>query len=139
MCHLNNDKMATTCISCTPGLKKLVKLLKGIDQHYPDSVTAQLRKEYREAIRSYYGDDFLLEVVQAAIEAGEVYVRDLTELGDTTKLNHELRALHYLNKIHEELDRKWREINMVVGHCGTPCNLGCPECAPGGYDHAGEV
>jgi hypothetical protein len=132
--------MATTVITCNRDLKKLVKLRKGLDLHYPDSVTEVLRKEYRDAIRPFYGDDYMLEEVQGAIESGHAFLIDLRKLGDEVKIRQELRAIHYLNLIHEELHRKWREMNeMVVGHCGTPCNLGCPECAPGGYDHAGEV
>lgn len=127
-------------IACNRDLRKLVKLRKGLDLHYPDSVTEVLRKEYRDAIRPFYGDDYMLEEVQAAVESGHAFLKDLEKLGDEVKIRQELRAIHYLNLIHEELHRKWREINnIVVGHCGTPCNLGCPECAPGGYDHAGEV
>jgi hypothetical protein len=132
--------MATTMIACNRDLKKLVKLRKGLDMHYPDSVTEALRKEYRDAIRPFYGDDYMLEEVQAAVESGHASLIDLRKVGDEVMIRQELRAIHYLNLIHEELHRKWREMNeMVVGHCGTPCNLGCPECAPGGYDHAGEV
>jgi len=134
--------MATTCILMNRDLKKLVKLRKGLDMHYPDSVTEVLRKEYRDAIRPFYGDDYMLEEVQGAIEAGHAVIKDLEKLGidEIRRIQQEVRALHYLDLIHEELHRKWREMNeMVVGHCGTPCNLGCPECAPGGYDHAGEV
>jgi hypothetical protein len=132
--------MASTCVLCNPALKKLVKLLKGIDQHYPDSVTQQMRREYREAIARYYGDDYMLETLGAAIDSGEAFLKDLEKIGNDVMYTRELRIIRYLNIINEELDRKWREINhMVVGHCGTPCNLGCPECEPGGYDHAGEV
>lgn len=132
--------MASTCIACNPTLKKLVKLLKGIDSHYPDSVTQQMRREYRAAISPLYGDDYMLEVVADAIGAGNAFLMDLEKIGNEAKYAYEMRILRYLAQIWEELDRKWREMNhMVVGHCGTPCNLGCPECEPGGYDHAGEV
>jgi len=133
------NKMSVIRIT-DPTLKKLVKLLKGIDSHYPDSVTQAMRREYRAAIRPLYGDDYMLEVVHHEIEAAEVAIADLEKVGNAAQYNHELRIVRYLATIQEELDRKWRELNhMVVGHCGTPCNLGCPECAPGGYDHAGEV
>jgi hypothetical protein len=132
--------MATTMIACNRDLRKLVKLRKGLDLHYPDSVTDALRKEYRDAIRPFYGDDYMLEEVQGAVESGYAFLKDLEKLGDEVMILKERRAIHYLNLIHEELHRKWREMNgLVVGHCGTPCNMGCPECAPGGYDHAGEV
>ena len=131
--------MASTCVLCNPTLKKLVKLLKGIDSHYPDSVTQAMRAEYRAAIRPLYGDESMLEEVIAAIDAGNAFLMDLERIGNEVMYARELRVLRYLVKINEELDRAWEEMNMVVGHCGTRCNLGCPECAPGGYDHAGEV
>ena len=132
--------MAAALIACTPAIKKLVKLLKGIDQNYTDSVTTELRKEYRKLISRYYGDDYMLEDVQGGIESGEAAIKDLAEADRHDLVGREVRAMHYLRIIHEELHRKWREMNeMIVGHCGTPCNLGCPKCEPGGYDHASEV
>ncbi len=120
----------------------LIKLLKGMDEGYPDSVTQVMRREFRNTIRPLYGDDYILELVQHEVEAQDMHVRILEEGGGDASL--EVRAarqdMKYLRKIHNKLDEKWREYNhIIVGHCGTPCNLGCPECAPGGYDHAGEV
>ncbi len=132
--------MATTIIACNPVLRKLVKLRKGLDLHYPDSVTDALRKEYRDAIRPYYGDDYMLEEVQAAVESGHAFLKDLIKIGDEVMIRQERRAVYYLDLIHDELHRKWREMNhIVMGHCGTPCNMGCPECSAGGYSHADEV
>ena len=120
----------------------LMKLLKGLDQGYPDSVTHAMRREFRETIRPLYGDDYMLEYVQHEVEAQDQHVRALEEYpGEAPEALREARLdMKYLRKIHAKLDAKWREMNnIMVGYCGTPCNFGCPECAPGGYDHANEV
>ena len=120
----------------------LLKLLKGMEEDYPISVTQAMRREFRETIRPLYGDDYMLELVQYEVEVQDAHVRCLEEHpGDAPEVVREARLeLRRLQKIHAKLQSKWREYNNIaMGHCGTPCNFGCPECAPGGYDHAGEV
>ena len=120
----------------------LLKLLKGMEEGYPDSVTQALRTAFRETIRPLYGDDYMLEVVQHEVELADQHLRALEEgPGDCyAEVMEAKRELKNLRRIHRKLDAKWREWNNVLlGHCGTFCNFGCPECAPGGYDHADEV
>jgi hypothetical protein len=120
----------------------LLKLLKGMDQGYPDSVTQSMRREFRETIRPLYGDDYMLEYVQCEVEEQDRHLRALEEYpGDAVlEIKEARQELRYLRKIHAKLNAKWREMNnILMGHCGRFCNFGCPECAPGGYDHAGEV
>ena len=120
-------------------IAKLVKLLKGMDEGYPNSVTQAMRREFRDAIRPLYGDDYMLETIQYEVERQDNIVSILEEGPGDNDVLEARRTMKYLRRIHEKLDEKWREINnIIVGHCGTPCNMGCPECAPGGYDHAGE-
>lgn len=120
----------------------LMHLLKGMDEGYPNSVTQALRQEFRVTIRPLYGDDYMLEVVGYEVEEAENHLRALEEgPGDCyAEVMAAKRDLKYLRRIHRKLEAKWREFNgILLGHCGTFCNFGCPECAPGGYDHAGEV
>jgi hypothetical protein len=113
-----------------------------MDQGYPDSVTQSMRREFRETIRPLYGDDYMLEYVQCEVEEQDRHLRALEEYpGDAVlEIKEARQELRYLRKIHAKLNAKWREMNnILMGHCGRFCNFGCPECAPGGYDHAGEV
>jgi hypothetical protein len=120
----------------------LMKLLKGMDEGYPDSVTQSMRREFRETIRPLYGDDYMLEVIRYEVEEADIHLRALEEYpGDCyAEVAAAKRDLKYLRKIYRKLDAKWREWNnILMGHCGMFCNFGCPECAPGGYEHASEV
>jgi hypothetical protein len=117
----------------------LVKLMKGMEEGYPDSVTQTMRREFRATIRPLYGDDYMLELAQCEVEAQDQHVRMLEEHpGDVPEVVQEARrVMKYLRKIHAKLDSEWRKINM--GHCGRACGGGCPDCSGGGYDHAYEV
>jgi hypothetical protein len=117
----------------------LLKLLKGMDEGYPDSVTQAMRREFRNTIRPLYGDDYMLELSQCEVEAQDQYVRTLEEHPDDAPevLRQARLNMKYLRKIHAKLDSEWRKINM--GHCGMACGGGCPECSGGGYDHGYEV
>ena len=120
----------------------LLKLLKGMEEGYPNSVTQIMRREFRDTIRPLYGDDYMLEVVRAEVEEAELRLQCLEGGSDDTYMEvlEAKRELKNLRRIYRKLDAKWREWNNIfMGHCGTFCNFGCPECAPGGYDHAGEV
>jgi hypothetical protein len=120
----------------------LLKLLKGMEEDYPNSVTQAMRREFRETIRLLYGDDYMLEYVRYEVEIQDQHVRALEEYpGDAAvEIKEAKRELKRLRKILFKLEEKWREYNnILMGHCGRFCNFGCPECAPGGYDHAGEV
>jgi len=117
----------------------LVKLLKGMDEEYPESVTQMMRREYRNIIRSLYGDDYMLEVAQYEVEQQDMHIKVLEEgPGDCPmEMKAARRVLKCLRKIHAKLDSEWRKINM--SYCGLPCGGGCPSCSPGDYDHAYEV
>lgn len=120
----------------------LLKLMKGMEEGYPDSVTQSMRREFRDTIRLLYGDDYMLELVQNEVEMLDQHIRALEDYpGDAAaELKDIKREFRNLRKIHAKLQAKWREYNnILMGHCGRFCNFGCPECAPGGYDHAGEV